>query len=89
MAVWLMPLKGVNEMSKDKVINFPPSDEHKEDGVEEAMEMVGIQMSVSGIAPPFTMYPGRDDVSGVAARAAILRFADIIAHENLNVATEL
>ena len=90
-------------MSDDKVVEFPGNDDnHGEDGVnakvirvdnvdnvEDVMRMLGMQMPLSGIAPPFTIYPGRDDLSGVAARAAVLRFADIIAHEALDEATNL
>ena len=84
-----MLLKGVNEMSDDdsKVIKFPTN--AKPMSQEDVMNMVGIQMNMAGIHPPFTIFPGREDLSGVAARAAILRFADIIEHEDLSAATDL
>jgi len=75
-------------MSDDnKVIEFPANGKSMSE--EDVVKLVGMQMNMAGIAPPFTIFPGRDDLSGVAARAAILRFADIIAHEDLPAATDL
>lgn len=38
---------------------------------------------------PFLCYPNKNDIHGVASRAAMLRYADIIAHDNLQAATNL
>ena len=71
-------------MSDENVIDFPPKGEEESFGI--IVANVGEGMN---IAPPFVCFPGRGDVSGVAARAAILRFADIIAHEDMKTANEL
>lgn len=71
---------------EDKVVSFPMTEGEQvlEDGTHVKVLDVG-----NDIAPPFICFPGRNDLAGVAARAAMLRFADIIAHENLEAATDI
>lgn len=68
------------------------NDEHKVQPDVDNMNIVKIAEvtdEMTGISPPFTVFPGRNDTAGVAARAALLRFADIIAHEDMHSANGL